>query len=563
MEIKDQETIDIAKKDPNSELSIADADNDAPSEKVEVEEKKEEGPFEALGVGSEILEALDKIGWSKPTPIQVMCLPESLNGKDVAGFAQTGTGKTGVFLITAAHNVLRNRKKSGKSKETKAPSAIVLAPTRELAIQIDNDCKGLFPLLDISSVAVYGGADYEKQEAILKNGVDIVIATPGRLKDFFEKEVVILNQCGLFVCDEADRMFDMGFIDDVEFFLDKLPDVCQKLLFSATSNDHVKELAFEYLEKPNYLYANPETITPEKINQEAYICESKNKLKVLLGMLEEYKPACSVIFVNTKLVAEWLHFKLENNDVSADLITGDLPQKKRIALISKIKRGEVKALIATDVASRGLHIASLTHVFNFDLPDDPANYVHRIGRTARAGSAGTAISFVCEDYGQNLAAINKLLGDDFDLTSKWHEDRYLEIKDKAPNPYKSGKPFDRNDRDQKRDFRGDSSRDRGRDRDRDRDRGDRDNSRGRDRDRDRDQNKPRRDNKPQPRNRSNNQNDFRSKRPNDSGNRPRNQSKTQNRKKYNQPNKSVNQQQESSSLFGMLKKAVRTVLGKK
>lgn len=398
------------------------------------DENIEKGPFEAIGAIASIQRSLSGAGWSEPTPIQKLCLPEVLTGRDVVGFAQTGTGKTGVFLIAAAQDILKRR--SQGDSNSKSPSAIVLAPTRELAIQIESDCKTLFSDLAVRSIAVYGGADYEKQEAQLNGGVDIVIATPGRLKDFFEKGVLKVNRCRQFVCDEADRMFDMGFIEDVQFFLDKLPEKCQKLLFSATSNEQVKELAFEYLEHPNYLYANPETITPAKIAQKAYICESKDKLKVLLGMLREYNPDCSVIFVNTKMVAEWLHFKLTKNGINADLITGDLPQKKRIALIGKIKKGKINALIATDVASRGLHISALTHVFNFDLPDEAANYIHRIGRTARAGSSGSAYSLVCEDYGQNLDAINVLLGDELKLAAEWPNAEYMEIKDEAPNPYK-------------------------------------------------------------------------------------------------------------------------------
>lgn len=398
------------------------------------DENIEKGPFEALGAIASIQRSLSAAGWEQPTPIQKLCLPEVLTSRDVVGFAQTGTGKTGVFLIAAAQDILKRRSQGDSG--SKSPSAIVLAPTRELAIQIENDCKTLFADLGVLSIAVYGGADYDKQEAQLNDGVDIVIATPGRLKDFFEKGVLKVGRCRQFVCDEADRMFDMGFIEDVQFFLDKLPEKCQKLLFSATSNDHVKELAFEYLEHPSYLYANPETITPAKIAQKAFICESKDKLKVLLGMLREYNPECSVIFVNTKMVAEWLHFKLTKNGINADLITGDLPQKKRIALIGKIKKGKINALIATDVASRGLHISALTHVFNFDLPDEAANYIHRIGRTARAGSSGSAYSLVCEDYGQNLDAINVLLGDDLKLTAEWPNADYMEIKDEAPNPYK-------------------------------------------------------------------------------------------------------------------------------
>ena len=230
-------------------------------------------------------------------------------------------------------------------------------------------------------------------------------------------------------------MFDMGFIDDVEFFLSKLPEDVQKLLFSATTNAEVKELAFEYLDKPAYISVNPETLTPENIEQHAVIVDAPNKLKVMLGMLREHNPECCIIFTNTKLTAEWLHFKLSRNGIDVDLITGDLPQSKRIQLIHKIKDGKVKALIATDVASRGLHISRITHVYNFDLPQEPANYVHRIGRTARAGAKGSSFSLVCDDYGENLAGIKELLGEQFPVKAKWYDLAFDSIVDASGNPF--------------------------------------------------------------------------------------------------------------------------------
>jgi len=230
-------------------------------------------------------------------------------------------------------------------------------------------------------------------------------------------------------------MFDMGFVEDIEFFLEKLDDKVQKLLFSATTNDQVKELAFEYLDNPEYISVNPESMTPENIEQFAILCESTQKLQVLMGLLTEHNPKCSIIFTNTKLVAEWLQYKLTRNGIEAELITGDLPQRKRINLINRIKAGEIKALIATDVASRGLHISDISHVYNFDLPNEASNYVHRIGRTARAGATGKAFSLVCEDYGHNLQAIRDYLKDHADINVDWFDSKYLEVEDKAPNPY--------------------------------------------------------------------------------------------------------------------------------
>lgn len=388
--------------------------------------------FDDLPMHESIREAVRKIGWAAPTPVQKLCLPFTLRGRDVAGFAQTGTGKTAVFLITIVNKLMANPLPEGSAH---VPRAIVLAPTRELAMQIEDDAQTILSHAGLVSMAVFGGIEYDKQARQLQDGVDVIVATPGRLMDYIRKKMVNLDQVQVFVCDEADRMFDMGFIDDVEFFLERIPEVTQKLLFSATTNDLVKELAFEYLETPEYISVNPDIITPEKIEQHGLHCHATQKLQVMLGMLREHNPECSIIFTNTKLTAEWLYHKLVGNGIEADLITGDLPQKKRIRLIQRIKEGQLKALIATDVASRGLHISRVTHVYNFDLPDDPSNYVHRIGRTARAGARGFAYSLVCDDYGQNLADIKTLLGNQASFTTEWPNEAYLTIEDKAGNPF--------------------------------------------------------------------------------------------------------------------------------
>ncbi len=390
--------------------------------------------FDDLPLNAKVLEAVAKIGWTTPTPVQKLCLPFSLRGRDVAGFAQTGTGKTAVFLLTIVNKLLAARAEGEVGKNNRAPGAFVLAPTRELAMQIEGDAQEMFQHTGITSMAVFGGIDYDKQAQQLKDGVDVIVATPGRLKDYVQKKLVDLSQVQVFVCDECDRMFDMGFIEDVEFFLAKIPETAQRLLFSATTNENVKELAFEYLETPEYISVNPDVITPERIEQHGVHCHATDKLKVLMGLIQEHNPVCAIIFTNTKLTAEWLHYKMTNNGIEADLITGDLPQNKRIRLIQTIKEGKLKLLIATDVASRGLHISRVTHVYNFDLPDDPSNYIHRIGRTARAGAKGYAFSLVCDDYGQNLAAINDLLGD-ARVNTEWPNEAYLSFVDKSGNPF--------------------------------------------------------------------------------------------------------------------------------
>lgn len=390
--------------------------------------------FEQADLDESLLSAVHKLGWVKPTKVQSFCLPYTLLGQDVAGFAQTGTGKTGVFLISTAHRILQARKENGEDQDKSGPFAVILVPTRELAVQIQEEAAKLFDLLDIKSLAVYGGMSWEEQARSIKAGVDIIVATPGRLKDFFEKKLFLLDKTAMFVCDEVDRMFDMGFIDDVEYFFSHLSEACQKLLFSATTNEKVKELAFEYLNKPEYISVNPEEVTPENIEQKALICEVPQKLHILLGLLEQHQPHRAIIFANTKLTAAWLQYKLKGNGLQVDLITGDLPQPKRIKLINRIKLGQIKILIATDVASRGLHIDGVSHVYNFDLPDDPANYVHRIGRTARAGAKGESYTLVCEEYASNLLAIQDLLGKDAPKSS-WPDESLLSVKDKAGNPF--------------------------------------------------------------------------------------------------------------------------------
>jgi ATP-dependent RNA helicase RhlB len=408
--------------------------------------------FEDAGVSQAVIDVIRGIGWTAPTPVQGMCLPLTTKGRDVAGFAQTGTGKTGVFVITVAERLHNDPPPSRKHSDVASPEVVVLTPTRELTMQIDDDAKKVLAPLKIKSVPVFGGVDIDKQSSSFKDGPRMIVATPGRLKDFYQRKMVDLSQVKIFICDEADRMFDMGFIDDVEFFLDKIPEEAQKLLFSATTNDNVKELAFEYLNHPVYISVNPETLTPEAIEQHAIICDSSNKLRVMLGLLGEHNPVCAIIFTNTKMTAEWLHFKLSGNHIDVDLITGDLPQKRRIQLIQRIKEGKVKALIATDVASRGLHISKVSHVYNFDVPDDPANYVHRIGRTARAGAKGSSYTLVCEDYGENIRAIQDMLGSQVHLKGEWFNPAYLDIKDLAGNPYAAGGALFREprDRDSKR-----------------------------------------------------------------------------------------------------------------
>lgn len=401
--------------------------------------------FDELPLPPELQSSITAMGWSQPTEVQALCLPHALRGHDIAGFAQTGTGKTGVFLITLAAKLLKTKEASSptfapSSSSPVPPAAVIIAPTRELALQIHEETQKLFKSLKLRSTLVFGGVDLDKQMAELKKSPDVIVATPGRLKDFIQRKAINLSAVQTFICDEVDRMFDIGFIDDVEYFLGRVSASSQKLMFSATSNDTLEELCYEYLNEPKFLSVAHQEITPDRITQKAILCSVPYKLRVFIGLLRAHNAQRAIIFTNTKITGSWLHYKLTHNGFETDLITGDLPQKKRISLIRKIKAGKIRYLIATDVASRGLHISGITHVYNFDLPTEPANYIHRIGRTARAGATGSSYSLVCDEYGSHLVGINKLMKTP--LSCEWYPEEYQKIKDQAPDPFVNnfGKP---------------------------------------------------------------------------------------------------------------------------
>lgn len=396
-------------------------------------EPQQEVTFSYLGFNDQILEAIRKQEFDKPTRVQALCLPFTLDGKDVAGFAQTGTGKTAVYLLTAAHKLLNQE---NRKVQPNKPHVLVVVPTRELADQVSQDAKRLLGSLQLKSLAVFGGVDVERHVSELSQSVDLVVATPGRLLDLHRSKRLELDDIQLLVIDECDRMFDMGFIDDVEYILRHLPtERVQKLLFSATGSEKVKELAFEYLEEPEYIETDPVSITPEKITQVAYAVSAEQKFLTLMGHLRANNPECAIIFTNTKVVAEWVGYKLAYNGLNAEVLTGDLPQRKRMSLIKKIKEGKCSLLVATDVLSRGLHVANLSHVYNFDVPDDEESFIHRIGRTARAGATGHAITLICDDYGYNMGAVEKLLG--FSIPLEPVPSSYLTAEDTSDYPFDS------------------------------------------------------------------------------------------------------------------------------
>ena len=365
--------------------------------------------FRAFALPQVVQQGIEAAGFTTCTPIQQQLLPLSLAGKDVAGQAQTGTGKTATFLITIFARLLRQMP---PELPDPAPRALVIAPTRELVVQILSDAEQLGRFTGLSMHAVYGGIDYRKQRERLREGCDILIGTPGRLIDYFKQHVYSLRRVEVLVIDEADRMFDMGFIADLRFLLRRLPPYHkrQSMLFSATLSYAVMELAYEHMNDPIKVAVTPEQVTAANMEHVLYHVGSHEKLPLLLGLFRRAQPNRVLIFVNTKRAGESLARRLTDNGFKAQAITGDLEQRTRLRLVREFKSGELPILVVTDVASRGLHIEDVSHVINYDLPQDAENYVHRVGRTARAGASGTAISLACEEYVEALAGIEELTG---------------------------------------------------------------------------------------------------------------------------------------------------------
>ncbi len=360
--------------------------------------------FNSLALDSQLLTSLEDQSFQRCTPIQAESLPLLLNGKDVAGQAQTGTGKTLAFLLASVQRLL-----TSEAPQTAAgkPRVFILAPTRELAIQIHKDATQLLTNIPLKLAICYGGKAYEQQKKQFEEPVDILIGTPGRLIDFFKQRLYNLKSVEAMVLDEADRMFDMGFISDVRYLLRRLPDPTKRLnmLFSATMAHKVMELAYEHMNQAQLIKIESDSPAVERIDQSIYHPANHEKIPLLLGLIEKFKPERSIIFINTKHAATRVWGYLEGNGHKAALISGDIHQNKRETLLQKFHDGEYSILVATDVASRGLHIPDVTHVFNYDLPELGEDYVHRIGRTARAGNSGHSISFACEDYAMNLLDI--------------------------------------------------------------------------------------------------------------------------------------------------------------
>jgi ATP-dependent RNA helicase RhlB len=366
--------------------------------------------FSSFKLDEKIMQGIEEAGFSYCTPIQAQTIPIAIQGKDVAGQAQTGTGKTAAFLLACFQYLLD--KPAAEGRKATQPRAIMLAPTRELAIQIHKDAELLGKHTGFKLGLVFGGTGYEQQRKQLEQGVDILIGTPGRLIDYFKQGIFDLKAVQVMVLDEADRMFDLGFIKDIRYLLRRMPKPKHRLgmLFSATLSYRVTELAYEHMDNPEEVKIETDKVTADKVKQTCYMTANDEKVSLLIGLLRHMDPRRTIVFVNTKRAADLVWGFLEGNGLRAAVLSGDVPQKKRMRLLGEFQSGDLPVLVATDVAARGLHIPDVSHVINYDLPEDSEDYVHRIGRTARAGASGDAISFACETYSFSLPDIESYIG---------------------------------------------------------------------------------------------------------------------------------------------------------
>jgi ATP-dependent RNA helicase RhlB len=374
--------------------------------------------FSELPLHPEIISALTAANFAQCTPIQALSLPPLLEGQDIAGQAQTGTGKTMAFLVACFNHLLTFSQQSAGQ-----PRAIIMAPTRELAIQIHRDAELLSQHTHISLGIIYGGEGYQSQRDSLQSGVDILVGTTGRIIDYYKQGVFRLDHIQVAVLDEADRMFDLGFIKDIRFLFRRMPKAQQRLnmLFSATLSYRVQELAYEHMNNPLHVQVEPQQKTASQVQEELFYPSNEDKVPLLLTLLEEEWPEKAIVFANTKQACEEINDWLLADKHRVGLLSGDVPQNKRLRILKDFSEERLDILVATDVAARGLHIEKVTHVFNFDLPDDAEDYVHRIGRTGRAGQSGHAISFACERYALNLPAIETYIDHAIPVSEYDHE----------------------------------------------------------------------------------------------------------------------------------------------
>ena len=392
--------------------------------------------FDQLDLHESIRLGVKDSGFEFCTPIQATTLPITLKQQDIAGQAQTGTGKTAAFLIAMYQKLLSH---PAEQKGARQPRAFILAPTRELAVQIANDAELLGSHTGFRIGLAYGGTDYEKQRNIISEGIDVLIGTPGRIIDYFKQGVFKLDQVEVAILDEADRMFDLGFIKDIRYLLRRLPPPEKRLnmLFSATLSQRVMELAYEHLNEPELVRIEPDKVTVDRVRQAIFFPSNAEKVPLLVGLIREMGAARIMVFVNMKREAERLQAYLEANGIEAAAISGDVPQRKRLKMLMRFQSGDLPVLIGTDVASRGLHIPDVNYVINYDLPQDSEDYVHRIGRTARAGAWGDAISFGCESYAMSLPDIEEYIGHKIPV-AQYTPDQLPEIIRPKARPRSSG-----------------------------------------------------------------------------------------------------------------------------
>ncbi|AJQ94942.1 ATP-dependent RNA helicase RhlB [Gynuella sunshinyii] len=379
--------------------------------------EKQEGRtrFHDLDLPLPLMHAIHDLGFEYCSPIQAMSLPATLDGEDCIGKAQTGTGKTAAFLITVITDLLDHPLTEQYDSE---PRALILAPTRELALQIAEDAKLLTRYTDLKIATLVGGMDFEKQQRRIQKRVDIVVATPGRLIDFVRRKAIFLDQIEILVIDEADRMLDMGFIPDVKSIERSTPmkDNRQTLLFSATFSDDVINLAERWTRNALKFEIEPEVKTAEAVEQTIYLLSTDEKYPVLKQVLKDGEVDRVMIFANRRDLVKDLFERLKKDSIDCLMLSGEVPQGKRLKTLDQFKQGLVKVLVATDVAGRGIHVEGVSHVINYTLPEDPEDYVHRIGRTGRAGAKGKSISFACEDDSFQIPALEKYIGHKLELS---------------------------------------------------------------------------------------------------------------------------------------------------
>ncbi|WP_328189374.1 DEAD/DEAH box helicase [Marinobacter sp. OP 3.4] len=395
--------------------------------------------FSELGLHQQLQDAISGIGFEYCTPIQAETLPYTLACHDLIGQAQTGTGKTAAFLITAIQTLLETPIPD-KDRFASEPRVLALAPTRELAMQIAKDAEQLCERTGHRVVSVVGGMNYDKQREVLREEiVDILVATPGRLIDFMGTQDVYLDQVDLLILDEADRMLDMGFIPDVKRIIRQCPpkDDRQTLLFSATFNQDVLNLASMWTHGAEFIEIEPQQKTAERVKQTVYLVSEDQKLPVLVNALKQPGVDKAIVFANRRDQCRDLEEDLKNQDVKAALMSGEIPQNKRLKTLDQFKNGDIQVLVATDVAGRGIHVEGVTHVFNYNLPDNAEDYVHRIGRTGRAGEYGISISFASEDDAFALPSIETYISQK--LTTTVPEEDLLQPLEKPPIQRRRGR----------------------------------------------------------------------------------------------------------------------------